>query len=233
MQVQCKFCGSAIDASAIDLQLLVAVCRHCLAVTGIRDRVPGAAPPRLRAIDGVTFDRQAGAVLITLCWRRATPDWLGKTMGVVVLAAMGALLGIGILHNLWPLDAIEFMLAIIIQLGIVAAIYSLTAWRLNATILALTQSELIVRVGPVPWPGSLRLARDQIDELVITIDRAWAARPLESPAHLSAQMRSGERVRIVTQLPSLDEAIILVEALNGAGTSGAGASTSVGTSGDA
>lgn len=157
----CPSCGASFRASDLDRSLGIATCHACGEVLDLRTRSP-ADEARL---DALTRPAPSGAVplpqkfqvtdsggQLEVRWR-----WFNAghvfSLGFAVLwnAFMVAWMGGAILGKAWPMVAFGSLHALV---GVGLAYWSL-AGLLNSTRVRLSQGELRVTHGPVPWPGGL------------------------------------------------------------------------------
>jgi len=207
--MRCRNCGAGLPAHGIDRRLGTVTCEHCGGVHEIaRDaaanspssgaaapaqRVPIARPKRF------ALDRAAGGV--TIRWRK------GRRRAAIVLGAFAvAWLVLTSTTGLLPLMAIAPLL------GYVALVRGV-----NRVVLRADPQALVIKQGPLPWPGAQQLARADIARLV-SVEKLSTLRTgeggreqVQTHRHyrVRAVKRSGDAVDVVAGLSRLEEALWL------------------------
>lgn len=207
--LRCRNCGAGLPAQGIDRRLGTVTCEHCGGVHEIArgpavgsgasaasspvQRAPIAQPERF------SIDRAAGGV--TIRWRR------GRRRSAFVLAAFAvAWLVLTSTTGLLPLMAIAPLLG-----------YFALVRGINRVVLRADSRELVVRQGPLPWPGARQIDRADIVRLV-SVEKLSTLRTgedgreqVQTHRHyrVRALRRSANSVDVVTGLSSVDEALWL------------------------
>ncbi len=227
MRLDCKQCGARIRAEDVDLGRVLAKCRACDAVfdfgncvarpaaaatTSRRPPVPAPArvtaheepapgPPEHGAYRGAPARRGALTIerrwfsphylflaLFCLVWDSFLFSWYG-----MALRAEGPIVWLVVLFPLLHVAA-----------G-VGLTYSTLAGFFNRTVLRVTDAELDIRHGPLPWPGNRRVAAGDLKQLFC---EERVGNKGSKSYHLSALRGDGSKLRLLT-LPAPDQALFI------------------------
>ena len=187
MQIRCPACNGLVPLDDIDLGSRLAKCHPCGQVFSFADQVPepgrtglaatshGNVPterPRVPQPAKLQVVEDGDSLRITFRW--FTPAILFLTFfciawdGFLVVwytIALGGFPGGG---GKGPGDAFQWLF-VVFPLGHVAVgvglTYYMLASYLNRTIITVNRDWLMVRHGPMYWPGQITLASEDVDQL--------------------------------------------------------------------
>jgi len=210
--LSCKLCRAKIFAEDVNIQQLVAKCRACNAVFEFVDQVKGgeeAAPPRLRGpvpMPGkFRMEEQAGGFVIswrwlsyvhvfllffTIAWDSFLIFWYGMAMGE----------GAPWIMFVFPIGHLA------VGLGLT---YVVLTGLLNRTTVTVERETLTVRHAPLPWPGNVSVATDQLDQLYC---RRRISHGKHGPSYsfeVRAVTQEGRKMTLIKGLESEDQALFI------------------------
>jgi hypothetical protein len=166
MQLTCKKCGAPVEAENINLDRLLAKCSVCSSVFDFADQVGEPGKDRsLNTLDvpmpkGFAVNNYGGELTIT---RR----WFGPKFILLTVFALfwnGFMVfwfGIAIAGELWPMALFGLIHA---GVGLGLIYYVLTGY-FNKTAVTVNMMDVVVKHGPLPYPGNKRLNRTNIKQL--------------------------------------------------------------------
>jgi hypothetical protein len=112
--------------------------------------------------------------------------------------------GIGLLFLLFPL--IHVAVGVGLTYSVIAAIF-------NTTEVGVRGDSFFVRHGPIPWRGNRTLPARAITQFFCEEKLTTTKNRVSRTYHLSAILDGGERVRLVSDLPEVEQALFLEHAL--------------------
>lgn len=238
MEINCTTCGARIPAEDMNLDRMVAKCRICNTVFGIGEQLSaeGAAPRhRRRPFVGLpermtilADDRalanpgdyrhvpgKGGDLVIRRRWFQPAKHltmlffcvfWDGFLAfwysTLLTVDEKGG--GPGLVFYLFPL------LHVSVGIGLT---YSAIAGLFNTTLVGIRGEDFFVRHGPIPWRGNRTLPARTITQLFCEEKVSRSKDGDMRTYNLSAILEGGQRVALVTGLPTVDQALFLEQTL--------------------
>lgn len=222
MKINCRSCNAVILAEDINLDKVLAKCRTCNAVFDFSAQVQTVAPPAKERRDrgevpmpsAFRVDYAGHALTVTRKWGRKLAFFFVLFSGFwnmivsvfVVLAASGK-------FNEGPPGGpgrfIWIFLTPFISIGLATA-YLAVAFLLNRTWIEVRKGVLVVRHGPMPWPGGRTLKVDQLDQLYSNEYVAYSENnhPQYRTA-LHALTTTGDRIKLVPGMETPEQGVFL------------------------
>ncbi len=222
MKLSCESCGALIPADDINLERLVAKCRHCDSVFSFDGRLAGRVAPRRRPPlpKGLAIEKgepplpseptyrtapvaERGPLEITRRWFR--PHHLGLLFFcvfwdgfLVVWYSLGSLMHVPLLFFIFPL------LHVAVGLGLT---YSTLAGLVNRTFIGVADGSLSIRHAPLPWFGNRSIPVEHLRQLYVR-DRVSRGQSGNSTTRweLLAETGDDRTLELVTGLPDRDQA---------------------------
>jgi len=208
----CRNCGAGLSPDTDGRGDDLVVCDHCgsvhqraiaVAVDAAASVPAGPAPPvaprQIALPSRFDVQRRDGALIVS--WRK------GRRAGAVMLGLFSlAWLGMGLVAGVWPL------LIMVPLLGYYALVRGLNRVTLHAG-----AAGLIIRQGPLPWPGARRLEPGAIAQL-FSVEKLSTVRSgqdgreqVRTHRHyrLRARLSDDRRIDVVTGLANADQALWL------------------------
>ena len=215
MQLDCPRCGRTIPGGDINVQTSIAKCSACGSVFGFADLVPGAQAayrkPVVEMPKHFSVAQEGADLLITYRWFSAgfvfllffCLFWDGFLAVWYYLAFVkGGPLGM----KLFPL--------IHVAAGIGLTYFTLAGF-VNRTIVRASSGELAIRHLPLPWPGNKVLSRADVEQLFCEEKMSRGRNGTSVAYQVSAVMRGGSRVKLVSGLASPEQALFIEEQIEG------------------
>lgn len=225
MQMFCEVCGSGLRAEDVRLDLAVAKCHACNAVYDLSGRKGRALPPpaevkpviRPKAALPPRFQVEEEGSTTRITWRWFNPIihlfmaffcviWDG-----FLIVWYGLAIGSGAAGDEVPIVAVLF------PLGHVAAgifiTYITVAGFLNRTRVQVSRDQLVIRHGPLPWPGNKELAGRQLTQLFGEEVIRRGKNGVTVTYDLVAVNRESRKVKLLTGLTERDQVLYLEQAL--------------------
>jgi hypothetical protein len=215
----CPKCLSQILAEDANLSTLVARCRACQEVFRFEDQLkpPSPATPEVRRAECppniVVESAQDGTMK-----RISIPSATGKAFAaiflfLVLLVADVMLLALGYNmfasgHVPWPV-AISFGFMLLCWLFMT---YVVLAGTQNTTVLEISDSLLLLRHVPMPWPGDRCLEIKNIQRIEFQQQSGWARGMVVHQFFVTAIDRAEKRLPLV-QMTTPDSARFIAEQL--------------------
>ncbi|MBU2572551.1 MAG: hypothetical protein KKH28_00525 [Elusimicrobia bacterium] len=216
MKLNCPHCSRTIPAENINIQTAIAKCGSCSAVFGFADKVPGTAPfgSSKRTVElpkGYSVDHDGTGLVITRRW------WSWKYL---------ALLGFCVFWNgflvVWYFIAFTKGGPLIMKLfpllhvaAGVALTYTGVAGLVNRTRITVNTAEVKVKHFPLPWLGNRLIPRQEIDQLFCEEKITSGKNRMHYSYNLSAVMRGGNRLKLVSGLDTPENALFLEQQIEG------------------
>ena len=214
MQFSCHACGAPVRADDVNLDRMVAKCRHCDAVFSFADRVAtpttaakfrskGAVPhPK-----SIVVDEWAGELRLTRRWFH--PGLFFLLFFCIAWDAFLIFWYSMALGDFGPPGAFGWLFIIFpvahVAVG-VGLTYFVVAGFLNRTVITAGQGELRVRHGPVPWRGNHSLLTGEIAQLYCGRFATKDQNNGLGVRNVNALMKDGRKVVLVSFLHDPDEA---------------------------
>ena len=204
----CRNCGAGLSPEPGARGDPIIVCQHCGSVHE-RDRAARSAeastdaaavePRRLAPPARFKVEHPDGGLRVS--WRK------GRRAGAIMLGLFSLIwLGAAGVSGFWPL----------LLIGPVLGYYALVR-GINRLTLHADATAIVLRQGPLPWPGAMRLARADVVQLFSTMkvtrvrdgsDGRERVRTRRS-YRVRARLQDGRRVNLVGGLSSADQALWL------------------------
>jgi hypothetical protein len=223
MRLHCEACQAALRAEDVRFDLALAKCHLCGAVydfasrqtRGIPTEAPrGLGPLRPRAARPAHLREEENGDRTVLSWRwfRARHVFMAFFClfwdGFMVMAL------IGMPVHMWP------VLVLHLGTGLVLTYLTLSGF-LNTTRVEASRSELTIRHGPLPWPGSRTVSGHELTQLYCQEARGPSPKQVfPGPAHLLASSYSllgidqqGRKVKLLSGIEDKDQVLYLEQAL--------------------
>ncbi len=216
MKLNCPHCSREIPAEDINVQTGIAKCGSCNAVFGFADKVSGAAPwgGSKRTIEmpkgysaeqvgtGLELIRRwmswkyIGLLFFCVFWNGFLVVWyyIAFTKGGPLLMKVFPLLHVGV--------------------GVFLA-YTVAAGFLNRTRIFVNMAELEIKHYPLPWPGNRVVPRHEIEQLFCEEKLTHNKNGVSHTYDLSAVMRDGKRLKLVSGLDKPENALFLEQRIEG------------------
>ncbi|NMO17772.1 hypothetical protein HPC49_08050 [Pyxidicoccus fallax] len=170
MQLCCAACAAPYHANDVSLALKLARCHACDVVYDLAERegprlarAPREPSPKLSVPRFFNVEETEEATRISWTWFRMEYLIIGG-WGFALDVFSTALLARG-LSNGSPLEpgAVGF-LCLMLAAGLALTYCALTGF-LNKTTIEAREDRLVIRHGPLPWPGNLELSRGELKQL--------------------------------------------------------------------
>ncbi|MDX1948808.1 MAG: hypothetical protein SFU86_25695 [Pirellulaceae bacterium] len=221
MPIHCKSCGKPIPAADVNIELAIAKCQACDAVFSFLDDIGGhpGRPPRPRVPLPKRFKVDAWGRELTI-----TRSWFTHAVWFLIFFCAfwdGFLVvwyaaGLGMLWqaNGMQWGALVMLLFPVIHVAVgVGLTYYLLCAFVNRTVIRVSQGELSVRHGPLPWPGNTRLPTADIQQLFCSESVRRNRRSTTASYEVQALLTSGEKKKLLTGLDDLDHALFIEQTL--------------------
>ncbi len=223
MPLSCPSCGSEIPAADVNINLALAKCMRCSHVFNFGKElnarpITAVAAPRNVPIPTSMHIEELGNdltlswswyshalwFLLVFCifWDSFLVMWYG-----ILLSGSFAMKGAGwfiLLPALFPL--------IHVAVG-VGLTYAVLAGFLNRTTVRVTQGELTVRHGPVPFWGNQTISVFEVSQLYVTECVTNGRRRQSITYDVNAIRSDGTKVKLIGGLQELDRALFLEQKL--------------------
>ena len=223
MKLTCPDCGKMVPAVDVNIKLGVGKCLACDAVFAIAEQLgvpmarrgggrdlPVAAPKHWRVEDfgpdltigwrwythGIWF-----LVVFAIIWDGFLLFWYSMAIGSLLY---GKINGSMVLMLLFP------SLHLLVGVGIT---YAVLATFINRTEVKLSNGELSVYLGPLPFWGNKRVSIHEVSQLFISEQCHQRKRGCGYSYNLNALLTSGERMALVSNFQEPAEALYLERVL--------------------
>ncbi len=212
MKLLCPSCGAQIRADDMNLDRMVAKCRDCHAVF---DFVPEgrAASSRQRAAvtmpKSIRIDAMGPELTLSRRWFSA------KFVFLIVFCAFWNLFLVFWYTMAFATDApLLFKLFPLIHVSVgVGLTYFTACGLLNTTRVVVSGENLVVRHGPLPWPGARDVPTRDLAQL-FTVEKVTQTKNGQSREYrVDARLRGGGDVKIVSGLPDVEQALFIEQQL--------------------
>jgi len=217
--VKCTQCGAAFRDADIDVRGRTATCRFCGAVTELppesvpEQPLPAAQPavasvrPKVPRPNSIALDQTSSGIRMTYRW--FTPmliflacfcvAWDGFLVVWYSIGIGGAFIGaprfVSLLFMLFPIGHVA--------VGVALTYYTLAGF-LNRTLVDISQDELRVWHGPVPWKGNKLIPVAELDTIFSTI-KLGGSQKTQGLFCVSALLKDGRTETLLSGLPSAQE----------------------------
>lgn len=210
MQVHCPTCKSPIRSDDMNLSNMVAKCRDCHALFALGPLVARESPPPLAHRVRPTIPTPTGYTIDDADGLQINRRWF--TPMIVFLAffciAWDAFLIFWYflaftMNGPWIMKVFPI---VHVAVGL-ALTYYVLASLLNTTTLLIRDGVLQVRHAPLPWWGQQSLPSDEIAQVFVQQDQSYGRHGrVQFQYSVSAVMKSGLKMPILTGLPDADQA---------------------------
>ncbi|MBZ4416412.1 hypothetical protein [Myxococcus sp. RHSTA-1-4] len=180
MPLRCEACAAPYHANDVSLALKLAKCHACDAVFDLEERegaVPTRAsrepPPELPVPGGFDVEETGERTRISWSWFRMEYVFVGA-WGLALDVFSTLLLVKGLSAKYPPEPGALAFLCVLLAGGVGLTYCALTGF-LNTTTVDVRSDRLVIRHGPLPWPGNQDLPRHSLKQLH---GRENARRPL-------------------------------------------------------
>lgn len=231
MQVRCTSCGAEVPARDINLDRLLAKCEKCDAIFDIGGLVPRAdgqtqagvrravpMPKRITIVSdelspGIDTYRGSAAPNARLVVERS---WFSASLFFLLFFCVfwdGFLVVwyIGLSQAKGNSGSIVAAIFPIFHVGAgVFITYTMLAGFLNKTRIAIESGNLVIRHGPLPWPGNRTIPTDDLAQLFC--DEQVGSKGPRSYS-LNAMTKSSDKLVLLKGLPDADQALYLEQLL--------------------
>lgn len=205
-RIPCRYCAAPLAAADVNVQLAIAKCASCHAVYSLADeaRLRGESPVegKLKTAMPKNFqvEKLDGVLTITRTW--FTP---GVIFALVFVVFWGVVT-VGFLANAKGLGS-----AFLIQMFFGGVTLALGYWTLahmfNKTIITVGGGQLMVRHGPIPYPGNLELPSSELAQLWCVEHIRRTKKSYSYSYELHARTKEGVDRTLMRDLPDAAQAI--------------------------
>lgn len=216
MKLNCPHCSREIQAGNINVQTGIAKCGDCNAVFGFADKVPGANPygGSKRTVEmpkGYSVNQLGTGMEIIRRW--LSPKYVVMLFFCVFWDGFLVFWYFMAFREGGPLVAKLFPL---IHVGVgVFLTYTVIAGFLNRTRITVNMAELEIKHYPLPWPGNRIVPRHELEQLFCEEKISRGKNGVSYAYVLSAVMRDGSRVKLVSGLDKPENALFLEQQIEG------------------
>lgn len=220
MQLHCPHCGVAIPVADVDVATGTAKCRKCDELfsfsprgdpsLGVR-RPPPPEPALVPRAERFRIEDAAGMRVIT--WRWINWSYLQRALFCVVWDSC-LIFWYGLVSRV-PATSGERIMAVVFPLGHLAIglgmTYTTIAGFFNSTQVTIGRSRLTIAHQPLPWPGNRSVDAAAIAQLFVgrTESNFHTSGIPRLQYHVSAMMRDGSKIRLITGFKEIGEAKFL------------------------
>lgn len=226
MELNCKRCAATIPASNINVQQMVAVCPACDAVWHFEDDIKPAAQrfdddeysdkPKRKNVSlpsRMTVNETAKSLHISYKWGGAweagfmtffTVFWCAISFTVAGAFFFGAFD-----DGFSVFTCVSFVPLLFVFIGLGLAYYTLGLW-VNSTYIDVSDYEIHVHSGPVPWMER-RLEAENIGQLYVKQVVTRNDNSTSISYDVRAVMHSGPEQKLVTSMKAPDQAFYIEE----------------------
>ncbi len=216
MDIKCPHCSRTVSSENINIQTCIAKCGYCGAVFGFAGQVPGAGVfgPSKRAVempDDYTVATEGADMVIVRRW--FSRKYLFMLFfcvfwdGFLAVWYVGAFKGNGpMMMKLFPL--------LHVGVGVWLTYYTLAGF-VNRTKVTLNSCEFRIKHYPMPWPGSLVLPRQEIDQFFCEEKLSNNRNGASYSYNLSVVMAGGKKLKLVSGLDTPEDALFLEQKIEG------------------
>lgn len=219
MQIVCESCGAVVPAENLNLERMVAKCGACDAVFAFH---VDEAPRRRENIaqpEKIQVDRRGDETVVRRSWRNV----LGGAFLLVFAVMWNGIVWSGTVFS----DALDFscfnwFLLPFQVIGLFVA-YLALAMFVNTTTLTVSRARLLIRHGPLPFPGGIDMDPDEIEQVFVdeqldmhrhTREQVHTVSDRVSRSYrLQARLKDGTKKTLIRTLPDADEALWLEQLL--------------------
>lgn len=211
--LDCRRCGAQITAENINLATALAKCHHCHAVFGFADQLSGARPAP-RPLDmplpaGLTLSRRKDLLQLVRRWFRRS--LFLQLFFCIAWDAFLVLWYVGAANHARG-GALMLFASVHLALG-VGLTYATIAGFLNRTVIEVGRTHLAIRHTPVPWRGNLEVLVSELQQIFCEEHVKRVMSDLRMTYSVNAVMGNGRKLTLVKDLPEVDQALFLEQAL--------------------
>ncbi len=209
MQLSCPQCGRSIPAEDINIHTAIAKCSACSAVFGFGDRVPGGQAtgrkPVVELPARISIAQDGADLVITRRW--FSGSFVALLFFCLIWDGFLAFWYYGAFATNAPLLTKLFpVVHLAVGMGLS---YFTVAGFVNRTLLRVGVGQIQVRHVPLPWPGNKILLRDSVEQLFSEERISRSNNGTSCTYRVSAVLRGGARTKLVSGLPSPDQAVFI------------------------
>lgn len=218
MLLSCKACDAPLKADDINMEHGIASCRYCNAVMRFAELAGGGEPEvalnEKRAPvpmpSGMTVEEYGGRLRIVRRWLTPVAFFL-----VFFCIAWNAFLvfwysmAFGDANTPWIMKVFPIGH---IAVGVGLSYYTLTCF-LNRTVIAVEAGELVIRHGPLPWPGNASIDTTHIEQLYCQEKTHRGENSTHTTYSVFAVDRDGQTRKLLSNLSARDQALYIEQRL--------------------
>ncbi|OGS07833.1 MAG: hypothetical protein A2270_01175 [Elusimicrobia bacterium RIFOXYA12_FULL_51_18] len=208
MPYNCPNCGQAVVAAEINTVTSIATCPGCAQIFSIKSLSPFLAPCDLKPLADkpgrFSVKRECADIVISYRWFSFDLVFL-----FLFCLAWDGFAGFfcftmfrGLPSGLWLIKIPPLLFA---SVGAVTTYY-LAAGFVNRTFVRISPGGIVIRSGPLPWPGDRAFLKSDLKQLFCEETRTKKGNRLY---HLSAVMSDDSRVKLLSRFRSPDEALFI------------------------
>ena len=208
--LKCPSCGSGLSKEDIDFDQWLATCRHCHTLMSLSVPEPvdsGRTGPRAPVPVPAKYTVSHGVHALEISWRWFTPAILFLVF--FCIAWDGFLVfwyGIAFSTNAPWIMKVFPIVHVAVGVGLT---YLTLATLVNTTRLTVTNHELSVRHGPLPWAGSKTVRIGSLQQLFVKENSRTNKGHTTHTYSVCAVGADGRHVDLVKNLPERDQALWL------------------------
>ena len=215
MQIVCESCGAVVPADNLNLERMVAMCVACDAVFAFQ---VDAAPRRRENIarpEKLQVERRGDETVVRRSWRSP----LAGAFLLLFAAMWNGIVWTGYVMTGDDQSMIFRWFLIPFQLIGFGVAYFALAVFVNTTTLTVSRRRLVVRHGPLPFPGNVDMDPGDIEQ--VFVDEQLNVHRHENSSsssvsrsyRLQARLKDGTKKTLIRALPDADEALWLEQLL--------------------
>jgi len=207
MQLTCPYCDKAVSAY-IDTATASAKCPLCGKKIGLLDDISGDIPkaqfvyskPDIEMPKRFSFTREGDRIEISYRWFS-----VAYLILAAICLAVDSFAGFVCYEIIAPLP-IKLICLAPVSLGAWLTYYT-AAGFVNKTFIRVSPGGMVIRYGPLPWPGERAIQKSGLEQLFCLKKRTGKGR--RHYYLLCAAMRDGSRVELLPRFWSFEEAVFI------------------------